>query len=158
MIRILLLASLVAWAAPLAAEAPARSLKVYKSPTCGCCDKWIDHLRANGLGVEAENRRDMSTVKAMNGIPQEVASCHTGFIEGYFIEGHVPAAEVKRLLAERPKIAGLAVPEMPIGSPGMEGPRPERYQVYAIGSDGTKSVWSRHGREGDPIARGHGEH
>ncbi len=130
-------------AGPARAEAP--TIKVYKSPTCGCCNDWIDHLKANGFRVEAENRSDMQTVKASNGIPSKLSSCHTGFVGGYFVEGHVPAAQIQRLLREKPELAGLSVPEMPIGSPGMEGPNPEPYDVLAIGSDGTARVWSSHG-------------
>lgn len=125
------------------AEPP--TIKVYKSPTCGCCNAWIDHLKANGFRVDAENRSDMQTVKASNGIPAKLSSCHTGFVGGYFVEGHVPAAEIQRLLREKPELAGLTVPEMPVGSPGMVGPNPVPYDVLAVGSDGKVTVWSSHG-------------
>lgn len=144
MIRPFLAASLfsIALALPILAEPPA--LKVYKSPTCGCCDAWIEHLEAGGFRVEAENRSDMQAVKAINGIPTKLSSCHTGFVGGYFIEGHVPAAEIQRLLREKPAIAGLSVPDMPIGSPGMEGPNPEPYDVLAVDHDGKTTIWSSH--------------
>lgn len=128
---------------PALAEPP--TIKVYKSPTCGCCNAWIDHLKANGFRVDAENRSDMQTVKASNGIPAKLSACHTGFVGGYFVEGHVPAAEIQRLLREKPELAGLTVPEMPVGSPGMEGPNPVAYDVLAVGSDGKVTVWSSHG-------------
>ena len=118
---------------------------VYKSPTCGCCSKWIDHLEANGFEVESKDLVDVTPVKRMNGVPMNLASCHTAIIGGYFIEGHVPAADVKRLLAERPDVVGLAVPNMPMGSPGMEGPRSERYSVLAVKKDGTTEVFAQHG-------------
>lgn len=118
---------------------------VYKSPTCGCCSKWIDHLEANGFEVESKDVANVTPVKRMNGVPMNLASCHTAIIGGYFIEGHVPAEDVKRLLAERPDVAGLAVPKMPMGSPGMEGPKPERYSVLAVKKDGTTEVFAQHG-------------
>ena len=92
----------------------------------------------------------MPTVKAANGIPTKLRSCHTGFVDGYFVEGHVPAADIRRLLKEKPELAGLTVPEMPIGSPGMEGPNPEPYDVLAVGSDGKVTVWSSHDPGRDP--------
>ena len=117
---------------------------VYKSPTCGCCSKWIDHMEANGFEVAFKDVANVDPIKRMNGVPANFASCHTAIIGGYFIEGHVPAEDVKRLLDERPEVAGLAVPRMPIGSPGMEGPNPEPYQVLAVGKDGTIEVFARH--------------
>ena len=132
-----------AYALLAAAEDP--QVKVYKSATCGCCTKWVDHLRSRGFSVEATDVEDLERVKLENGIPGQLASCHTAFVEGYFVEGHVPAEDVQRLLAERPRIAGLAVPGMPIGSPGMEGPNPERYQVLALGLEGEVSVFATHG-------------
>jgi hypothetical protein len=110
-------------AAPMAVlEAPstANALVVYKSPTCGCCAAWVDHLEAEGFTVDVHDREDMNTVKSLLGVPRELASCHTATIGDYVIEGHVAATEIKRLLAEKPAALGLAVPGMPIGSPGME--------------------------------------
>ncbi len=118
---------------------------VYKTPTCGCCSKWVDHLEANGFKVKSKNLADVSPVKRMNGVPLQLSSCHTAIIGGYFVEGHVPAEDVKRLLKERPDVAGIAVPRMPEGSPGMEGPNPEPYSVLAVKKDGSIEVFARHG-------------
>jgi hypothetical protein len=131
-----------ALAQPAAAELP--EVHVYKTPTCGCCAKWIDHLRAEGFSVRATDVSDVTPIKTENGLPGQLASCHTAFVGGYLVEGHVPAADVKRLLEERPDVAGLAVPDMPIGSPGMEGPNPERYQVLSFGAKGVE-VYAEHG-------------
>ena len=136
-------AALLALSSVLYAEQP--KMMVYKTPTCGCCSKWVDHLEANGFEVESKNLADLSLVKRMNGVPMKLASCHTAIIGGYFVEGHVPAQDVKRLLAERPSIAGIAVPRMPEGSPGMEGPNPEAYSVLAVKKDGSIEVFARHG-------------
>ena len=118
-----------------------RTIQVYKTPTCGCCVKWIDHLREAGFTVESKNLPDLSALKVANGVPRRLASCHTATIEGYVIEGHVPAKDIERLLRERPKVAGLAVPGMPLGSPGMEHPDPARhepYDVLSFGPEGTR--------------------
>jgi hypothetical protein len=112
-------------------------LLVYKTPSCGCCNGWVDHLRDHEYAVETRDVRSLMGVKTSVGLPVELASCHTAIVEGYVVEGHVPAAAIDKLLAERPEIAGLAVPGMPIGSPGMEGPNPEPYTVYAFLKDGT---------------------
>ena len=127
---------------PAAAELP--EVHVYKSPTCGCCVKWIDHLRSNGFSVRATDVPDVTPIKLENGVAPELSACHTAFVGGYVVEGHVPAADVRRLLDERPDVAGLAVPGMPIGSPGMEGPNPEAYEVLSFGSQGIR-VFSKHG-------------
>jgi hypothetical protein len=132
----------IAFGPPAAAD-PVR-VQVYKSPTCGCCNKWIDHLESNGFSVHATDVPDLAPIKAENGVPRRLASCHTAIVDGYLVEGHVPAADVRRLLRDRPKVSGLAVPGMPIGSPGMEGPNPERYQVLSFGPEGV-SVFSTHG-------------
>ena len=120
------------------------TVTVYKSPTCGCCVKWVDHLEAGGLSVESIDVANMAPIKVEQGVPSELASCHTALVDGYVIEGHVPLADVLRLLEERPQIAGLAVPEMPIGSPGMEGPNPGPYDVYAFTRQGRRYVFSSH--------------
>jgi hypothetical protein len=119
-------------------------VRVYKSPACGCCVKWVEHLESHGFRVKATNRGDMARLKRQNGIPPELSSCHTAFVEGYVIEGHVPAEDIARLLTERPPVAGLAVPDMPIGSPGMEGPHPEPYQVLSFDGRGRSEVFSSH--------------
>lgn len=111
---------------------------VYKDPNCGCCAKWIDHIVAAGIEVEVRDTRDMNTVKLQNGVGRNLTSCHTGLIDGYVVEGHVPAEDVLRMLEERPEIRGLAVPGMPIGSPGMEQGAPADYDSYdVIAFDGT---------------------
>jgi hypothetical protein len=104
-------------------------ITVYKTAGCGCCNNWVEHLRAAGFEVTAYNVTDLEQVKIELGVPLHMASCHTAKVEGYVIEGHVPAAEIKRLLRERPRISGLVVPRMPTGSPGMEGPRADEYDV-----------------------------
>ena len=133
-------------AAPeLAAAVPNADLPtvlVYKSPTCGCCNGWIEHLEAAGFAVDARDVRDLMTVKVDGGVPTAMSSCHTALVDGYVVEGHVPAEQIKRLLAERPAIAGIAVPGMPIGSPGMEGPNPQPYQVWSFGHDGSAAVFA----------------
>lgn len=126
------------------AEASDADFVVYKSPTCGCCDGWIEHLREAGYSVEAVDIADygqLSAKKREHGVPGEMGSCHTAVIDGYTIEGHVPAESIERLLRERPDIKGLAVPGMPIGSPGMEGPNPEVYQVIAFTESGERRVF-----------------
>ncbi len=142
--RLALFAALAAFglAWPAAAELP--EVHVYKSPTCGCCSKWIDHLEAEGFEVKSTDVPDVTPVKRENGLPGELASCHTAFVDGYLVEGHVPASDVKRLLEERPEVAGLAVPRMPIGSPGMEGPNPVKYEVLSFGEKGVE-VFAEHG-------------
>lgn len=115
---------------------------VYKTPTCGCCNGWIEHLRAAGFNVDARDVSDIVTVKLDAGVPGHMASCHTAIVDGYVVEGHVPAEQIRRLLAERPEVAGIAVPGMPIGSPGMEGPNAQPYNVLSFGHDGTSGVFA----------------
>ncbi len=143
MIASLALVSATAFAAdPKPAESMTQmaTIQVYKSPTCGCCTKWIDHLRAEGFKVEAKDVQDLDGLKAMNGVPPKLAACHTGLIEGYVIEGHVPASDIRRLLAEKPKVSGLAVPGMPMGSPGMEHPDAHRHEAYDVLSFGNGGI------------------
>ncbi len=115
---------------------------VYKTPSCGCCNGWVEHLREAGFDVEARDVRDLMSVKIDAGVPTDLTSCHTALIDGYVVEGHIPADVVKRLLAERPAVAGIAVPGMPIGSPGMEGPNPEAYTVQAFTADGDRATFA----------------
>jgi len=117
---------------------------VYKSATCGCCGKWIDHMRANGFMVRAHDVPEPAAYRAKYGVPEALGSCHTAVVAGYALEGHVPAREVKRLLAERPKARGLAVPSMPLGSPGMEGPRSDPYAVLLIEASGRYREYARY--------------
>jgi hypothetical protein len=133
----------VAASGPLLAAGEA--VTVFKDPNCGCCGKWVEHMRANGFTVKEIATADMATVKREAGVPQALGSCHTARVGGYVIEGHVPAADVKRLLAEKPKVSGLAAPGMPMGSPGMEGPYPaERYDVVSFDAEGKARVYSSH--------------
>jgi hypothetical protein len=128
-------------ASPVVPPAP-RTVIVYKDPDCGCCTLWNDHMRAAGFTLQIKDTRELAMVKASVGVPAPLQSCHTGVVGGYFVEGHVPADLVVRLLAERPAIAGLAVPGMPIGSPGMEGTPPARYDILAVGRDGATRVYA----------------
>ena len=112
---------------------------VSKDPNCGCCTAWADHLRAAGFPVKVAESADMRAVKSRLGVPHELASCHTAEVASYVLEGHVPASAVVRLLREKPQAKGLAVPGMPIGSPGMEGGEPETYNVILFGQNGEKT-------------------
>ena len=123
----------------------ATEVEVYKSPTCGCCNEWVKHLRANGFSVKAHDVSDVAQYKTTFGLPITLGSCHTAKVGGYVIEGHVPANEIKRLLKERPAISGLAVPGMPIGSPGMEqGAHKDRYDVMSFDKQGKIGVYARY--------------
>lgn len=128
----------------VAAGGPA--ITVYKSPTCLCCANWVEHLRTNGFTVRTVDltSAELMQLKATHGVTADLAACHTGLIEGYVVEGHVPADDVARLLRERPPIAGVAVPGMPIGSPGMEGGRPEPYTVLTFDGQGRTGVFANH--------------
>lgn len=121
---------------------------VYKDPTCGCCSKWVEHLREEGFTVRTTDTGNFGAFKARHGVPGQVESCHTALVDGYVLEGHVPAADVQRLLKERPAIAGIAVAGMPIGSPGMEVPgvKAQPYDVMAFDKDGGIHVFATHGR------------
>ena len=124
----------------VSADDPAEVV-VYKSPYCGCCVGWARHMTAHGYAVSDPDNTDLEAVKQSAGVPRELYSCHTAVIDGYVIEGHVPASAIERLLRERPDVKGLAVPGMPIGSPGMEGPDPEPYDVLSFDEDGETSVF-----------------
>jgi len=147
-LMLVLAALLVAHPTRVGAEPPPAVIEVYKSPTCGCCGKWVEHLRAHGFTVRATDTAAMDEVRAKYGVPRTLRSCHTALVAGYVIEGHVPAADVQRLLRERPAVAGLAVPGMPIGSPGMEAPggKTEPYDVIAFDKDGRSRAFATHGR------------
>lgn len=129
-----------------AGAAPPPKLTVYKDPSCGCCTKWVVHLKAAGLKPVARDRSDMEALKDSLGVPASLRSCHTAVVGRYVIEGHVPAADVKRLLKTAPKgVLGLAVPGMPAGSPGMETPgASDRYDVVAFSATGATHVFARH--------------
>jgi hypothetical protein len=116
---------------------------VYKNPACGCCGGWVKHMQANGFRVEPMNVVDVAPIRQQNGVPDALASCHTALVGGYAIEGHVPAADVRRLLRERPAVKGLAVPGMVPGSPGMEQGPPQRYATIAFDERGSR-VFAQH--------------
>ena len=122
------------------AETP--TIKVYKSPTCGCCALWVDHMREAGFELDVEDTDDMIDVKVDAGLPLQLQSCHTALVGGYVFEGHIPAEVIARFLAEKPSASGLAVPGMPIGSPGMEfGDRVDPYDVLQFDAAGNTSVY-----------------
>lgn len=128
------------WAA---SDAPV--IDVYKSPTCGCCGKWIDHLKANGFTVRSHNTNIVVEHKTRLGVPPGYGSCHTAEVNGYLVEGHVPAREIKRLLKEHRRARGLVVPAMPMGSPGMEmGGRKDAYEVFLVNRDGTTQTYANY--------------
>jgi hypothetical protein len=128
-----LVATKVAAAVPVVA--------VYKSPTCGCCGKWVEHLRMSGFAVNVNDIANVDAFRAKAGVPAALASCHTALVSGYVVEGHVPAADIRKLLAERPKALGLAVPGMPMGAPGMDAPHARGYDVLLFQADGTTRVY-----------------
>jgi hypothetical protein len=127
-------------------QARAKTVEVYKSPTCGCCSKWVDDLRSHGFQVRVTDSDEVDQLKTKHGVPQQARSCHTALIDGYVVEGHVPAADIQRLLKERPRIGGIAVPGMPIGSPGMEvsGMKPQAFDVVGFSKDGSLRVFAKH--------------
>jgi hypothetical protein len=140
------LASLVSAFAPaLVRVSAAPVVTVFKDPNCGCCKSWVEHLRKHGFEVIARDTSDVASVKRTGRVPERLHSCHTAFVDGYVVEGHVPAADVQRLVKEKPKVAGIAVPGMPVGSPGMEmGDRVDRYDVVAFNRDGSTRVYAQH--------------
>ena len=140
MLRAALAASLLF----LGSAAHAAALTVYKSPACGCCAKWIEHVEKQGFTVKAVNVDDIMAVKAKAGVPDALASCHTTMVGGYVVEGHVPAADIKKLLAQKPKAKGIAVPGMPAGSPGMESGRSQPYQTLLLKADGSTALFAQH--------------
>jgi hypothetical protein len=117
--------------------------KVYLSPTCGCCSKWTDHLKDAGFTVTREVTAELESVPARQKVPAKVRSCHTAVVGKYLVEGHVPADVVKQMLKDAPDIAGIAVPGMPTGSPGMEGPNPRSYSIVAFKADGSTYEYAR---------------
>lgn len=140
----LFLPAVVAFVVLIALPVHATEIIVYKSPTCGCCKKWVKHLRNNGFEVKAVDVKNIVPYKIKHGVTQPLASCHTALVDGHTIEGHVPAADIKRLLKERPKIKGLAVPGMPMGTPGMEGHRKDAYNVVTFDTKGKTGVYSHY--------------
>lgn len=122
---------------------PTADIVVYKTPNCECCNRWVDHLRDNGFDVGTVNMQSTQPKQSAVGVPHELRSCHTARVGDYWIEGHVPADLIQRLLQEQPKnVKGLSAPGMPVGSPGMEGPNPVEYKVMALHHDGLTSVYA----------------
>lgn len=131
-----------------AAEPRLPNVLVYKNESCGCCKLWVQHLSKFGFPVQVQNIDNLNQVKKRVGVPVGMGACHTAEVGGYFIEGHVPAEDIERLLRERPDAKGLTVPGMPAGSPGMEVPsgKTQPYEVLLVARDGSTSVFARHGR------------
>jgi hypothetical protein len=146
-VLLLVVAAALAWTSNvwLAAQTAKPQLTVYKSPTCGCCSKWVEHMQANGFDVKAINVDDVDKVKREHGVPASAASCHTGLVNGYVVEGHVPADAVLKMLKDKPAIAGIAVPGMPMGSPGMEVPGGQKdpYTIVSFDKTGKTAVYQR---------------
>ena len=136
-----LLAATVSWMPGHKNDLPL--VTVYKSQWCGCCTQWVAHMRDNGFEVKVEAMNDLSQIKARYSVTSELSSCHTAVVDGYVVEGHVPADLVSRMLRDRPDVVGLAVPGMPIGSPGMEGPNKEAYEVLTFDRAGATSVYAQ---------------
>jgi hypothetical protein len=124
--------------------AAAIPIVVYKTPTCGCCAKWVEHMEANGFKATVFNVPDTSAERARRGVPAQLGSCHTAVVDRYAIEGHVPAADIKRLLREKASIAGLAAPGMPAGSPGMDVPNSPAFEVLTFDKQGRTTVYATH--------------
>ena len=136
---------LAGWTATLmlfAQLALAAEATVYKTPQCGCCKEYVDYLRQNGFTVKTVDLHDLTLTKRKYGVPKALEGCHTTVIDGYVIEGHVPAASIKRLLSERPAIKGISLPGMPAGSPGMSGKKTEAFEIYAI-TEGPPKVYAK---------------
>lgn len=141
-------ASSAATAASPAPSPPPATVIVHKTPTCGCCGNWVQHLQREGFSVVVKDSADLSPIKQRLGVPPAKASCHTAEVSGYFVEGHVPASDIRRILSERPAIRGLVLPGMPAGSPGMETPdgRVDAYTVEAVAADATVTDFAQHPR------------
>lgn len=131
-------------ATPASAPAGEPTLVVYKTPSCGCCKGWVKAMESSGFKVEVHDLDDLAATKHAAGVPDELQSCHTARIGGYVVEGHVHAEDIRRLLAERPDVAGIAAPGMPMGSPGMEGAYKDRYDVVTFGGNGRQTVFASH--------------
>jgi len=137
----LVFAALLLLPVHLSAQEAGKQATVYKDPACGCCQGYVDHLKANGFTVETVETSDLMSIKREHGISDDMAACHTMLVDGYVVEGHVPLATLNKLLTEKPRIKGIALPGMPSGTPGMPGPKEEPYTVYEI-SEGTPRVYN----------------
>lgn len=127
------------------AHSPTYDLTVFRSPTCGCCGDWLNYMKAEGFEIKDNITAEMDTVKQTYGVSKPLSSCHTALINGYVIEGHVPAEDVRQLLAEKPSVVGITAPGMPMGSPGMEmGDRVDDYTVYAFNTENKVIPFAQH--------------
>ncbi|MCB1758398.1 MAG: DUF411 domain-containing protein [Gammaproteobacteria bacterium] len=140
----ILLVGVLIWLPLSSNQANAQEITVYKSATCGCCGKWVEHMQEAGFKVTTHNRDDMNQIKQQHGVAYKLRSCHTAVVDGYVLEGHVPAGDIVRLLKERPAVDGLAVPGMPMGSPGMEGNYSDPYDVIAFTKGEPNRIFERH--------------
>ena len=131
--------------ASVAAQAPPlHQMTVYKSPTCGCCAKWVEHMKKAGFDLTVTDTDNVSLIKAEHKVPSNLAACHTAIVNGYVVEGHVPEDVIRKMLAEKPKISGIAVAGMPMGAPGMETEGvPQTYDVMAFDATGTSHVYAK---------------
>jgi len=158
--RALLLAATALAASPLLARTATDKplVEVWKDPNCGCCHLWVEHLQANGFAVQVHDVGNTAARKRL-GMPEKLGSCHTARVAGYVIEGHVPASDIQRLLKDKPQALGLAVPGMPMGSPGMDGPeykgRKDPYAVLLVQRDGSTRTFSRYPGDRPMALRGH---
>jgi hypothetical protein len=130
-------------ARPIVQPSSALTITVYHSPTCGCCKKWVEYLKTDGFTVKSIEQEDLTDIKVELGVVPKLRSCHTAVIAGYVIEGHVPSADIRRLLSEKPKVTGLAAPGMPSSAPGMDTGK-DPYEVLAFDGKGVTTVWARH--------------
>lgn len=138
-----LVTALTLWVGIAVAHAAER-VEVFKSPYCGCCEKWVEHLRKAGFEVIARDVNDVPGARKKLGMPERFGSCHTARVGGYVVEGHVPAADIARLLKEKPRAVGLAAPGMPQGSPGMESSHPQPYDTLLVQADGSYQIFAKH--------------
>ena len=142
---VLVLSLITAFGSGLSFAATAGEMvDVYKSPNCGCCGKWIDHLKDAGFEVRTHNVMDVPAARKQQGMPERLGSCHTAKVAGYVVGGHVPVADIQRLVQAKPKALGIAVPSMPPGSPGMESSKPVPYNTLLVQSGGETSIFAKH--------------
>lgn len=139
---LLVLASLVAM--PAIGQGQKPLVEVWRSPSCGCCEQWVKHLQKNGFPTKVNSVEDTAEIRRKLGMPAELGSCHTAKVGAYTIEGHVPASDIQRLLAQKPKARGLTAPGMPAGSPGMDVPGSPPYDILLVKQDGTTELYARH--------------
>lgn len=139
----LLIAGALIGAPAFTAPASAQEVEVWKSPTCGCCEGWVKHMQSSGFSLKVHTIDDVDPVKAAKGVPDTLMSCHTAVVDGYVIEGHVPAGDIRRLLSERPRARGLSAPGMPQSAPGMDNPG-QPYDVILFGAPDGSKVYARH--------------